>query len=177
MRITPVNNQTFTAFRLKGDGAEKLAKDFIKNPDYEKKFMRLIVKPLSDSSSNVVYDGEKVSVKNNIFGKRIVTGHTEKEHKWGSINSIFEVFARYPHRKTPVAEEYCISDGGKSFRRVLTNHEKYLIPPEFLAAKEIALYEDKLIADILKQSISQSGKYSEAVKNKTKILKSVFGTK
>ena len=61
------NNQSFgMSFKLKGNGAEKIAKSFsnCKNVENaEKYFMDYIAKPIQKLKSEVIYDGEKVFVK------------------------------------------------------------------------------------------------------------------
>lgn len=66
MRINPINNfnQSFTSFRVSELGAKELAKKFTENPEYEKTFVENIIKPLSNTMTNVIYDGNNNVIVN-----------------------------------------------------------------------------------------------------------------
>lgn len=59
MRINSVNNynQSFTSFKVTEEGKKDLARKFAKDPEYEQKFVENIIKPLSYTMSDVIYDG------------------------------------------------------------------------------------------------------------------------
>ena len=67
MRVNSVqNSQNFgMAFRVRDNGAWKLAIDFVNNPKLEEKFMNKIVAPLEKAEVDVVYDGSSVYYKHN----------------------------------------------------------------------------------------------------------------
>ena len=69
MNITPAqNNQSFgMAFRLQGNGAKKMATSIVESkvPQTTKDFfVNQIIEPIQKLKSEVIYDGEKVLVKN-----------------------------------------------------------------------------------------------------------------
>ena len=51
------------AFRVKGDGAKKLAETFVDAPNTEKYVMKNIIKPIQDLKTEVIFDGENAVVK------------------------------------------------------------------------------------------------------------------
>ena len=59
MRINSVNNytQSFTSFKVTEEGKKDLARKFAKDPEYEQEFVENIIKPLSYTMSDVIYDG------------------------------------------------------------------------------------------------------------------------
>ena len=59
MRINSVNNytQSFTAFKVTEEGKKDLARKFAKDTRYEQEFVENIIKPLSYTMSDVIYDG------------------------------------------------------------------------------------------------------------------------
>lgn len=172
MIIKRDNNLAFTSFKLKNNGARVLAEKFIKDPSYEENFNKMIIKPLSVLKTSVIYDGSDVFVKNKL-GNRKVLDSFEKDSFWGHKNSVFEVYSRFIKDDKYKLESYYIQDGGKSSDRVAKNSQLYGISPKFLIAKEIALFEDKII--------SKSPKLESVVdikaqtKDKSKVLKHLYG--
>ncbi len=143
MYITPVNNQSFTGFRLKGNGAKALAEKFVSNPEYEKTFTRRIINPLKKINTDVIYDGEDVFVKN-IFGKKKVTDFVDTDYFMGDKYSVYGIETKSFNNKK-IKEHFYIPDGGRSARKTLNDTELTGIPHEFFAAKQIALYENILV--------------------------------
>ena len=76
MEITPMqNNQSFgMAFRLQGNGAKKMATSIVESKvpqttnDF---FVNQIIEPIQKLKSEVIYDGEKVLVKNEELKKTL----------------------------------------------------------------------------------------------------------
>ena len=60
MRINLTNNfnQSFTSFKVTEHGAKELAQKFAQNPEFEKAFVDDVIKPLSYTITDVIYDGE-----------------------------------------------------------------------------------------------------------------------
>ena len=66
MRINSMqnNNQSFgMSFKVKENGAKKLAEIFVDSPKTEKYVMNNIIKPIQSSKSEVIFDGENAIVK------------------------------------------------------------------------------------------------------------------
>lgn len=59
MRINPINNfnQSFTSFKVTECGKKELAQKFAQNPEFEKAFVDDVIKPLSYTMTEVIYDG------------------------------------------------------------------------------------------------------------------------
>ena len=145
MYITPLNNQSFTGFRLKDGGAKALAEIFVDKPDYEKAFIRNIINPLKKVKTEVIYDGRDVFVKNE-FGKRLVKNYAEPDEFGLNKYSVFKVKVQdMSDKKRFRNEDYYIDDGGSGARKTLKNSENTSIPAKFFAAKEIAKYEDDIL--------------------------------
>ncbi len=66
MRVNSIqnNNQSFgMSFKVKEDGAKKLAEIFVDAPKTERYVMNNIIKPIQSSKSKVIFDGENAIVK------------------------------------------------------------------------------------------------------------------
>ena len=179
MRVTNVNSQSFTGFKLKADGARVLAEKFVNNPDYEKVFMRRIAAPLKNLKTDVIFDGKDVFGKSSM-GKKKVTDFAATDYLCGNRHSVYEVFVkRLGDKKINSPESYFIPDGGKGARKVLKDSELTGIPEEFLAAKQIALYEDDVLYSGIRQHINDKSlqKFDNAIENKTRDLEFLFGKK
>ena len=177
MRVNAVNNQSFTGFKLKGDGVRVLAEKFVNDPQYEKAFMRRIVSPLKNTKTDVIYDGQDVFVKN-IFGKRKMSDFAQTDYLGGDKHSVYEVkVKRFGAKKVKQIEDYYIPDGGKGARKVLKDTELTGIPHEFFAAKQIALYEDDILYSNVKQHLHDKmpSEHEKAIENKIRNLEFLFG--
>ena len=177
MHITPVNNQSFTGFKLKADGAKVLAEKFVNDPQYEKIFMRRIVLPLKNTKTDVIYDGKDVFVKN-VFGKRKMSDFAKADYLCGDKHSVYEVVVkRFGDKKFKQIEDYYIPDGGKGARKMLKDTEETGIPHEFFAAKQIALYEDDILYSNVKQHLHDKMplEHDKAIENKIRNLEFLFG--
>lgn len=85
MDITSVqNNQSFgMAFRLQGNGAKKIATSIVESKEpkaIEDFFVRQIADPIQKLKSEVIYDGEKVLVKNEELKKGSVIEVLDDNH-------------------------------------------------------------------------------------------------
>lgn len=85
MDITPVqNNQSFgMAFRLQGNGAKKIASSIVESKvpqATEDFFVKQIAEPIQKLKSEVIYDGEKVLVKNEELKKGSVIEVLDDNH-------------------------------------------------------------------------------------------------
>ena len=177
MRVNAVNNQSFTGFKLKGDGVRVLAEKFVNDPQYEKVFMRRIVLPLKNTKTDVIYDGKDVFVKN-VFGKRKINDFVGNDYLNGDKHSVYKVVVkRFGDKKFKQIEDYYIPDSGNGAKKVLKDTEETGIPYEFFAAKQIALYEDDILYSNVKQHLHDKMplEHDKAIENKIRNLEFLFG--
>lgn len=182
MEITPMqNNQSFgMAFRLQGNGAKKMATSIVESKvpqttnDF---FVNQIIEPIQKLKSEVIYDGEKVLVKNEELKKDSVIEVLDN-NMWGYIpfspqNARFMEFGFHVN----IDGKECVYKIQYPERNQALNNELVLLDGDdckLLCAREIA---KDLDAQLAKKTYAQEAarEKAETIKNIANKLQELYG--